>query len=66
MALWPPQPHIKLVQVFFPEGTAGRGVVNLTTPQFSVKVKNEWRYTSTPLICPHGMYEESCTFLLPP
>jgi hypothetical protein len=32
------------------------------SPQFSVKVKNEWSYTSTPAECSHGAYSEGFTF----
>jgi hypothetical protein len=30
--------------------------------QSCAEVKKEWGYTSTPLICPHGMYRDNLAF----
>jgi len=35
--------------------------VNYSSPT-SAKVKNEWRYISTPLMCHHGVERENFTF----
>ena len=32
------------------------------SPSPSVEVKNEWRYTSAPPYCLHGLDKEKCTF----
>jgi hypothetical protein len=41
---------------FFPGGKAdGSGSDVKYSPPSSAEVKNEWRYTATPLICLHGV-----------
>jgi len=32
------------------------------SPLFGVEVKNYWSYTSTPLVCLHGLLRENFTF----
>jgi hypothetical protein len=34
------------------------------SPLSSVEVKNDWRYTSAPLYCLHGLEREKCTFFV--
>ena len=59
-ALEPTQPPIQCVLGFFPGVKRARREVD-HKPSYSAEVKNEWRYTSTPLICLHGVDRDNFT-----
>jgi len=61
LVLEPTQPTIQGVPVFFLRGKMAGYEVDHSPPS-SAKVKNEWSYTSTPLICHHGVDREIFTF----
>jgi hypothetical protein len=60
-ALGPTQPP-KAIGGSYPGGKAV-GEWGYHSPPSSAEVKNEWRYTLSPLVCLHGMYRRNFTFL---
>jgi hypothetical protein len=61
-ALRPTQTANQLVSRFFPVGNVAGAEVNYS-PSFNVKVKNEWKYTSAPPVCLHGVDKGNSTFV---
>ena len=58
----PPSPLFYEYRGFIPEvSRPGRDVDH--SPPSSAEAKNEWSYTSTPLICHHGVDRDNCMFL---
>ena len=60
-ALGPNQSPFQWVPAFF---SGDKAADDDHSPLSSVKVKNEWSYTSTPLVCLHGMDRDLTFFLM--